>query len=51
MCLAKSDWKLILEMINLSKKLGKVTAVDSITFEVFEDEIFAHANCMEKKRV
>ena len=49
MCLAKSDRKLILEIINLSKRLGKVTAVDSINFEVLEDEIFTRTNCMEEK--
>ena len=51
MCLGKSDWKLILETINLSKRLGKVTAMDSITFDVLEDQIFAHANRTKKKQV
>jgi hypothetical protein len=50
-CLAKRHWKLILEVINFSKRLGKVTAMDSISFEVFEGEIFARANCMKKKLV
>jgi ABC-2 type transport system ATP-binding protein len=34
------DRKPILEVINLSKRFGRVTAVDSISFEVFEGEIF-----------
>jgi ABC-2 type transport system ATP-binding protein len=34
------DRKPILEAVNLSKRFGMVTAVDSISFEVFEGEIF-----------
>jgi ABC-2 type transport system ATP-binding protein len=34
------DGKPILEVINLSKRFGRVTAVDSINFQVFEGEIF-----------
>jgi ABC-2 type transport system ATP-binding protein len=34
------DRKPILEVINLSKRFGRVTAVDSINFEVFKGEIF-----------
>jgi ABC-2 type transport system ATP-binding protein len=36
----QKDRKPILEVINLSKRFGRVTAVDSISFEVFEGEIF-----------
>jgi hypothetical protein len=40
-CIAKREWKLILEVIDLSKSLGKVKAVDSMGLKVFEGEIFA----------
>jgi ABC-2 type transport system ATP-binding protein len=37
---SSEDRKPILEVINLSKRFGKVTAVDSVSFDVFEGEIF-----------
>jgi ABC-2 type transport system ATP-binding protein len=36
----RKDRKPILEVINLSRRFGRVTAVDSISFDVFEGEIF-----------